>query len=40
MIVGADFYPMAGHVWCEVNASVISDDAENCRRYKRLLCYA
>jgi hypothetical protein len=39
MIIGADFYPLAGHVWCEAGARIISDDPQNCRRYRRLLCY-
>jgi hypothetical protein len=40
MIIGADFYPLAGHVWCEAGARIISDDPQHCRRYQRLLCYA
>lgn len=40
MIIGADFYPMAGHVWCEADSRIVSDHPQNCRRYQQLLCYA
>jgi hypothetical protein len=33
LVVGVDFYPLAGHSWCEVGHAVIGDEETHCRRF-------
>ncbi len=33
LVVGIDFYPLAGHSWCETGSSVIGDEEAHCRRF-------
>lgn len=33
LVVGVDFYPLAGHSWCESGPDVIGDEAAHCRRF-------
>lgn len=33
LVVGVDFYPLAGHSWCESGADVLGDEAAHCRRF-------
>jgi len=33
LVVGVDFYPLAGHSWCEIGHSVIGDEEAHCRRF-------
>jgi hypothetical protein len=40
LVVGIMHYPLGGHTWCRVGASVVGDDAENCGRYTPVFRYA
>jgi hypothetical protein len=33
LVVGVDFYPLAGHSWCETGDAVIGDEESHCRRF-------
>lgn len=33
LVVGVDFYPLAGHSWCESGSAVIGDEEAHCRRF-------
>lgn len=33
LVVGVDFYPLAGHSWCESGPDVIGDEVAHCRRF-------
>lgn len=33
LVVGVEFYPLAGHSWCEMDNAVIGDEASHCRRF-------
>ena len=33
LVVGVDFYPLAGHSWCESGPDVIGDEDAHCRRF-------
>ena len=33
LVVGVEFYPLAGHSWCETGSAVIGDEASHCRRF-------
>jgi hypothetical protein len=33
LVVGVDFYPLAGHSWCEIGDAVIGDEEAHCRRF-------
>lgn len=33
LVVGVEFYPLAGHSWCESDDAVIGDEASHCHRF-------
>jgi hypothetical protein len=33
LVVGVEFYPLAGHSWCETGSAVIGDEKSNCQRF-------
>jgi hypothetical protein len=40
LVVGVEFYPLAGHSWCETGSAVIGDEESNCKRFTPAFRYS
>jgi hypothetical protein len=38
LLLGIQFYPLAGHCWCEVGKLILSDDKPVCDLYAPIIC--
>lgn len=40
LVIGIELFPLASHCWCEMEADVLTDDADRCRRFTPVWRYA